>query len=78
MTFEDAFAEVPIIAILRGVMPNEVEPIAGALYQAGVRIIEVPLNSPQPLVSIQRLAASFSGKVAFGAGTVRTIAEVQA
>jgi len=78
MTFEDAFAEAPIIAILRGVMPNEVEPIAGALYQAGVRIIEVPLNSPQPMVSIQRLAGSFSGKVAFGAGTVRTIAEVQA
>jgi len=78
MTFEDAFAELPIIAIVRGVLPNEVEAVAGALHQAGVRIIEVPLNSPQAVASIARLAQSFTGRMAFGAGTVRTAAEVEA
>jgi 2-dehydro-3-deoxyphosphogalactonate aldolase len=77
MTFDDAFAETPIIAILRGVTPNEVEPIAGALHQAGVRVVEVPLNSPQALASIERLSLSFKDRMIVGAGTVRTIAEVE-
>jgi len=78
MTFEDAFAELPIIAIMRGVLPNEVEAVAGALHQAGIRIIEVPLNSPQAIASIARLSQSFAGRMVFGAGTVRTVAEVEA
>lgn len=78
MTFEDAFAELPIIAIVRGVLPNEVEALAGALHQAGIRIIEVPLNSPQAMASIARLSQSFAGRMVFGAGTVRTTAEVEA
>jgi 2-dehydro-3-deoxyphosphogalactonate aldolase len=78
MTFEDAFADLPIIAILRGVKPDEVEAIAGALEQAGVRIVEVPLNSPDPIASIATLNRSFAGRLVCGAGTVRTVAEVDA
>lgn len=78
MIFEEAFAELPIIAILRGVTPNEAEPVAGALHQAGIRIVEVPLNSPQALASITRISQSFAGRMICGAGTVRTTAEVEA
>ena len=78
MTFEDAFAELPIIAILRGVTPNTVEAVAEALHRAGVRIVEVPLNSPEPLASIARLSDAFAGRLVCGAGTVRSTAEVEA
>ena len=78
MTFEDAFAKLPIIAILRGMTPKESEPIAGALHQAGIRIVEVTLNTPQALESIQRLRVSFDGRLVVGAGTVRSPAEVAA
>ena len=78
MTFEDAFAEIPIIAILRGITPTEVEPVCGALHQAGVRIVEVPMNSIQAPASIARLSASFKDRMAVGGGTVRTAAEVAA
>jgi 2-dehydro-3-deoxyphosphogalactonate aldolase len=69
MTLEDALAETPIVAILRGVKPDEVVAIAEALHGAGVRVVETPLNSPDPLDSIARLAA-FKGRLVFGAGTV--------
>lgn len=59
-----------IIAILRGVRPDEVVDIGRALVDAGIRIIEVPLNSPQPLASIERLAASVGDHALIGAGTV--------
>jgi 2-dehydro-3-deoxyphosphogalactonate aldolase len=78
MNFESAFAELPIIAILRGVTPDEVEAVAEALHRAGVRIVEVPLNSPKPLASIARLSRAFPEAVVRGAGTVRTTAEVDA
>jgi 2-dehydro-3-deoxyphosphogalactonate aldolase len=78
VTFEDAFAELPIIAILRGITPNEAEPVAGALHQAGVRIVEVAMNSPQAVASIGRISQSFAGRMVCGAGTVRTPAEVDA
>jgi 2-dehydro-3-deoxyphosphogalactonate aldolase len=78
MTFEDAFAEIPIIAILRGVTPSEAEPIAGALHQAGIKIVEVPMNSPQATESIGRLRASFQDRMVIGGGTVRTTVEVEA
>lgn len=59
-----------IVAILRGVRPEEALEMGAALLDAGIRIIEVPLNSPQALLSIERLAASFGGQALIGAGTV--------
>jgi 2-dehydro-3-deoxyphosphogalactonate aldolase len=69
MTLEDALAETPIVAIIRGVTPGEVESVADALYSAGIRVIEVPLNSPEPLSSIKRLTG-FARPIIHGAGTV--------
>ncbi|MFC4668521.1 2-dehydro-3-deoxy-6-phosphogalactonate aldolase [Seohaeicola nanhaiensis] len=60
----------PIIAILRGVTPDEVEPIADALVSAGIDRIEVPLNSPDPFASIAKLAGRFGDSALIGAGTV--------
>ena len=65
----DALAEVPLVAIIRGVRPDEVEAVAEALIEAGIRAIEVPMNSPQPLDSIARLRR-FADQAAYGAGTV--------
>lgn len=66
-----------IIAILRGVRPSEVLEVSGALIDSGVRTIEVPLNSPEPLRSIERLARAHGADVLVGAGTVLTASEVQ-
>ena len=55
--FKIYLAECPLIAIIRGVTPDEAETIGEALIDAGIRIIEVPLNSPDPLKSIERLSA---------------------
>ncbi len=66
----------PLIAILRGVKPSECEAIGDALAQAGIAIIEVPLNSPDPIASIRRLAARFGDRLLIGAGTVMTEAQV--
>ncbi len=71
--FDAAFAALPLVAILRGVKPDEVEPIALALYEAGFRLIEVPLNSPQALDSIARLARCLPADAVMGAGTVLSI-----
>ena len=59
-----------IIAILRGIRPEEATATAGTLIEAGITRIEVPLNSPDPLKSIEQMAAAFSGKAEIGAGTV--------
>ena len=69
ISLKDAFAETPIVAIIRGVRPDEVEAVAEALISAGVRVIEVPMNSPEPLDSIRRLAR-FADRAVHGAGTV--------
>jgi 2-dehydro-3-deoxyphosphogalactonate aldolase len=69
-TLETRLRECPLIAIIRGVTPDEAEDIGGALWEAGIRIIEVPLNSPNPLASIERLALSLGDKALIGAGTV--------
>lgn len=61
---------LPLIAILRGVTPDEILPVAGELVGAGVSIIEVPLNSPDAVESIRRLAAEHGDRVLIGAGTV--------
>jgi 2-dehydro-3-deoxyphosphogalactonate aldolase len=68
--FRRYFAECPLIAIIRGVTPADAEAIAGALYEGGIRIIEVPLNSPQPYESIRIIAESFGARALVGAGTV--------
>jgi 2-dehydro-3-deoxyphosphogalactonate aldolase len=76
--FEDAFAKCPLIAILRGVKPDEVEAIGEALVEAGFTILEVPMNSPDPLDSIARLARRFEGRAVVGAGTVLRVEDVEA
>ena len=68
--------ECPLIAIIRGVTPDEAEAIGEAVYEAGIRIIEVPLNSPDPLSSIERLAAAFGERMLVGAGTVLRWGEI--
>jgi 2-dehydro-3-deoxyphosphogalactonate aldolase len=71
-------ARCPLVAILRGVRPEECEDIAAALEAAGIGIVEVPLNSPDPIESIGRLAARFGGRMLVGAGTVMTAGQVDA
>lgn len=73
-----ALAENPLIAILRGLAPENALPVSDVLVDAGFRIIEVPLNSPDPLVSIQRIAAQHGAKAIIGAGTVLNVAQVEA
>ncbi len=63
-------ARCPLVAILRGIRPEEAVSVGEALVSAGVVMIEVPLNSPDPLASIRTLAASFGEDVLVGAGTV--------
>jgi 2-dehydro-3-deoxyphosphogalactonate aldolase len=78
--FAAALAQLPLVAILRGVRPDEALPIGTALVDAGWRIIEVPLNSPEPLVSIAALAEAFPDAL-IGAGTVlsaRAVRDVHA
>lgn len=65
-----------IIAILRGITPDEAPMIAGVLISAGITKIEVPLNSPDPLRSIQRMTETFGDQALIGAGTVLTPAQV--
>ena len=62
--------ESPIIAILRGIEPDAIVGVAEALLQQDIRIIEIPLNSPSPLKSIERLRGSIDGRGLCGAGTV--------
>jgi 2-dehydro-3-deoxyphosphogalactonate aldolase len=70
--------ENPIIAILRGVHPYEVLQVADALISSGIRAIEIPFNSPEPLKSIELLANRFSGEILLGCGTVLSSAELKA
>ena len=74
--FNEHFAACPLIAIVRGITPGEAEDVGAALIAAGIRVIEVPLNSPDPLVSIGRLAARFGEEATIGAGTVLDAADV--
>jgi 2-dehydro-3-deoxyphosphogalactonate aldolase len=68
--FQDQLAACPLVAIIRGVEPDEAEAIGEALVAGGIRIIEVPLNSPDPLKSIRKLADRLRGRAMVGAGTV--------
>ena len=77
MNLEEALAECGLIAILRGVKPDEILGVTEALYEAGVRVIEVPLNSPDPYESINKLATEYRGRVICGGGTMLTQAHVE-
>lgn len=70
MTFEEALNACGLVAILRGIQPGEAVAIGEALFAAGIRVLEVPLNSPDPFASIAALAKSANGRFLVGAGTV--------
>lgn len=78
MTLDEALEQSGVVAIIRGVTPEEVLAVAEALHAAGVRVVETPLNSPEPYESIRRLAATFHGRLFVGAGTVLAASEVEA
>jgi 2-dehydro-3-deoxyphosphogalactonate aldolase len=73
---ESYLERLPLVAILRGVTPEEVVPIGEALADAGFAIIEVPLNSPRAIESIGRLHERFGSEILLGAGTVMNAAQV--
>jgi 2-dehydro-3-deoxyphosphogalactonate aldolase len=77
MTSIVSAGEPALVAILRGVTPETVVAIADVLYDAGIRKIEVPLNSPEPFASIARLAASRGTGWLVGAGTVLNVDDVR-
>jgi 2-dehydro-3-deoxyphosphogalactonate aldolase len=74
----DALAKLPLVAILRGIKPDESTPILTALVDAGFRLIETPLNSPEPFETIRLMRLVAPKDVLIGAGTVRTVTEVAA
>jgi len=74
--FETALQHLPLVAILRGLTPSEAEPVAKTLYQAGFRLIEVPLNSPDPFTSIDLIRKCLPDDALVGAGTVLEAADV--
>lgn len=76
MELNDALAEVPLVAILRGLRPEEAVDVGEALVAAGVRVLEVPMNSPEPLRSVGLLADALAGRAVVGAGTVLSPAAV--
>lgn len=71
--FETIAADLPLVAILRGLTPAEAVPIGRRLYAAGFRLIEVPLNSPDPFASIAALRADLGADTLVGAGTVASV-----
>lgn len=77
MMLRDALSRMPIIAVLRGITPVEAVPVGEALVNAGVTIMEVPLNSPEPFASIKAQAERYSSDAIVGAGTVLDAADVQ-
>lgn len=77
IAFEQAMAACPLVAILRGVHPDEVLEVADTLMECGIHMIEVPLNSPAPWESLARLKAHCPPEVLVGAGTVLSTEEVR-
>jgi 2-dehydro-3-deoxyphosphogalactonate aldolase len=70
-------APLPLVAVLRGITPAEVDAVAAALTDNGFRILEVPLNSSEPFESIRKLARGYGERCLTGAGTVLDVADVQ-
>ena len=75
--FHRYFDLCPLVAIIRGVTPDEVVAVGEAIFAAGIRIIEVPLNSPDPLESIRRMSSAMGDRALIGAGTVLTVQQVR-
>jgi 2-dehydro-3-deoxyphosphogalactonate aldolase len=73
LNFDAAMAELPLVAVLRGLQPAEAVVIGQALFDAGFRLIEVPLNSPEPLQSIRLLSEKLGTVALVGAGTVMSV-----
>ena len=69
-TIHDYLRQCPLVAIIRGVTPDDCDAIGQAAFDAGIRIIEVPFNSPDPLASIRKLSANLGDRALVGAGTV--------
>jgi len=76
--FAEAFAACPLVAVLRGLTPDEAAPVGDVLVDAGFTLLEVPLNSPDPLASIAALAKRYAGRAIVGACTVLIPQEVAA
>ena len=76
MTFAEAVSGCGLIAILRGISISEVEAVGQTLFEAGIRVAEIPLNSPDPFNSIQKMSTVFKGKLVVGAGTVLNVQDV--
>ncbi len=77
LTVVSALNALPLVAILRGLTPDEAPEVGEALVEAGFTCLEVPLNSPQPLKSIRSLSERLAGRAVIGAGTVLTEAAVE-
>ncbi len=77
MNFEDLMAECPLIAILRGITPEEIVDVCDVLYKNGIRLLEIPLNSPNALQSIECAVKHTAGRIMVGAGTVLTPEDVR-
>jgi 2-dehydro-3-deoxyphosphogalactonate aldolase len=75
--FDLYFANCPLVAIIRGVPPADAEATAAAIFEGGIRIIEVPLNSPQPFDSIEIIAKALGDRALVGAGTVLNTDDVK-
>lgn len=75
---DEALDRLPLVAILRGLQPGQAIEVGEVLVDAGFRIIEVPLNSPEPLQSIERLATAFGDRAIIGAGTVLRSSDISA
>ena len=73
---DDALERFPLVAILRGLQPDRAIDVGERLLDAGFSVIEVPLNSPEPLKSIERLADAFGDRAIIGAGTVLKAADI--
>ena len=69
-TFPDTLAQCPLVAILCGIQPVEAVDVGTTLIAEGFTLIEVPLNSPEPLVSIAHLREAYEGRAGIGAGTI--------
>ncbi|TKI02631.1 2-dehydro-3-deoxy-6-phosphogalactonate aldolase [Martelella alba] len=76
MSLQTWLKRMPLIAILRGVTPDDILPVGRVLKESGFAIIEIPMNSPEPIESIRRLAAEFGEDLLVGAGTVLNPADV--
>jgi len=77
MKLDAALATLPVIAILRGLNSAEAIDVVEALFEAGIRVAEVPLNSPDPFVTIRALVAHFGERMILGGGTVVTVEQVR-